>query len=124
MPPISRRDVLKAAAAVGLVPLLPACGDSGVTEAPGPGFEPPPTPVPVAATFLHGVASGDPLAVAVILWTRLTPELPGVAAVPLRWLLAEDELLTRVVRQGEALAEAGRDYTVKLDVDGLAPGRT
>ena len=124
MPPISRRDVLKAAAAVGLVPLLPACGDSGVTEAPGPGFEPPPTPVPVAATFLHGVASGDPLADAVILWTRLTPELPGVAAVPLRWLLAEDELLTRVVRQGEALAEAGRDYTVKLDVDGLAPGRT
>ncbi|MDP3859940.1 MAG: alkaline phosphatase D family protein [Stagnimonas sp.] len=117
MPPISRRDVLKAAAAVSLVPLISACGDSSPDGVPGGADDSAPK-----ANFLHGVASGDPLADAVILWTRVTPEQTGIARLPVRWTLARDAALSEIVQQGEALASAERDYTVKLDVSGLAPG--
>lgn len=117
MPPITRREVLKVAAAAGLVPLLPGCADSPVpatSRGEGAG----------GGEFLHGVASGDPLADAVILWTRVTPAQEGVAALPVRWTVARDAALADVAREGEAQAEAARDYTVKLDVGGLEPGTT
>ena len=117
MPPITRRDVLKAAAAASLLPLIPACGDSDPGDAPGGDGSSTPK-----ASFLHGVASGDPLADALILWTRVTPEQVGIASLPVRWTLARDAALTEIVQQGEALATAERDYTVKLDVSGLTPG--
>ncbi len=73
--------------------------------------------------FEHGVASGDPLADAVILWTRVTPEsLDGPVTV--RWQIAENEDLASVVRSGELTAEPVGDYTVKVDAVGLEPGRT
>lgn len=72
--------------------------------------------------FAHGVASGDPLADRVILWTRVTPEAGG--DVSLRWQLAEDPGLARVVAAGDVTAPAGRDHTVKVDAGGLAPGTT
>jgi alkaline phosphatase D len=76
-----------------------------------------------AAPFLHGVASGDPLADRVILWTRVTR--PGVAGdLPVDWIVAEDEAFTRVVRRGTSLALADRDHTLKLDITRLSPGTT
>lgn len=71
--------------------------------------------------FRHGVASGDALGDRVVIWTRITPEGPGV--VPVRWIVARDEGLSTIVRSGEVEASAERDYTVKVDVDGLAPGQ-
>jgi alkaline phosphatase D len=77
-------------------------------------------------SFHHGVASGDPTADAVILWTRVTPleaeEPPEV--VPVRWVLARDENLREVVAEGTADARVAHDYTVKVDATGLAPGST
>ena len=75
--------------------------------------------------FLHGVASGDPLQDRLIIWTRVTPSgglATGVAA-DVAWMVAEDPELTRIVARGQAMTGPERDYTVKVDVGGLSPGR-
>lgn len=73
--------------------------------------------------FRHGVASGDPLADRVILWTRVTPKSP--TDVPMvSWQLARDAAFTRVVSHGDAQTGAARDFTVKVDVTGLEAGTT
>ncbi|MBI1405507.1 MAG: alkaline phosphatase [Caulobacter sp.] len=75
-------------------------------------------------TFGHGVASGDPLQDRVIVWTRVTPpaghsgQIQGELRIGTDAAL-EREGLTRFVKVGAA---AERDWTVKVDVDGLKPG--
>ncbi len=76
----------------------------------------------VAAAFRHGVASGDPLADRVILWTRLTPERPG--ALDGTWEIAEDRDFSAVAAAGAFRTDASRDYTIKVDAEGLRPGTT
>ncbi|WP_346838429.1 alkaline phosphatase D family protein [Microbulbifer sp. SAOS-129_SWC] len=78
--------------------------------------------LPSAVTFQHGVASGDPLQDAVILWTRATP-LENDPGKPLRitWELARDREFTDVLRRGSVETDLARDYTVKIDVRGLEP---
>lgn len=68
--------------------------------------------------FLHGVASGDPLNDRVILWTRVTTD------TEVAWTLATDPELVDVVNEGVVSATSERDFTVKVDADGLAPGTT
>ena len=77
---------------------------------------------PAAAHFTHGIASGDPLADRVILWTRVLPGSGNAAAVPCAWQVATDKTFETVIASGEAVARADRDYTVKVDAAGLAPG--
>ncbi|HEY0890620.1 MAG TPA: alkaline phosphatase D family protein [Nocardioides sp.] len=80
--------------------------------------------------FRHGVASGDPLPDAVVIWTRVTPTraaLPGSGKGPrvrVRWQVSTSPRFTRVVRRGTFATGAGRDHTVKLDVTGLQPATT
>lgn len=76
---------------------------------------------PALGTFPHGVASGDPLPDRVMLWTRLTT---GSERAEVGWRVATDPALRDVVCQGKASADRERDWTVKVDVDGLAAGRT
>jgi len=76
---------------------------------------------PSSGAFRHGVASGDPLADRVVLWTRISTEADPV---PVRWWIAADEGFQRIVNAGEVSALAVRDHTVKVDVVGLEPGRT
>jgi len=77
--------------------------------------------------FRHGVASGDPLPDAIVLWTRVTPteeSLPGSGQGPpasVRWEIALDDSFTEVVRAGSVETDGTRDHTVKLDATGLAP---
>lgn len=71
--------------------------------------------------FTHGVASGDPLQSAVILWTRLVTADAGRGRVG--WEVAEDETFTLIVKSGVAEVSPARDFCVKVDVTGLAPGR-
>jgi alkaline phosphatase D len=75
------------------------------------------------AVFQHGVASGDPLADRVILWTRVSPPA-GTTAVSVDWLIATDPGLTQVVARGRMRTSAARDFTAKVDASGLAAGRT
>jgi len=73
--------------------------------------------------FRHGVASGDPLADRVVIWTRVTPvKEPGAESVA--WMVARDEAFTSIVAQGGVVTSSTRDYCVKVDVGPLRPGTT
>ncbi len=65
--------------------------------------------------FTHGVASGDPLQTAVILWTR------AVDATDVEWEVATDADFTQIAAAGNARTGANRDYTVKVDATDLRP---
>lgn len=75
----------------------------------------------VPAQFLHGVASGDPMQDAVILWTRVTPDSAG--DVKVSWQVASDAAFSQLVTTGEMITNANRDYTVKVDARGLRAGQ-
>ncbi len=75
--------------------------------------------------FYHGVASGDPLAHQVIIWTRVTPDDQTTATdIAVKWMIATDTKMTQIVQEGEFMTHADRDYTVKIDVTGLNEGTT
>ena len=81
-------------------------------------------PDPSLAPFLHGVASGDPLSDGVMIWTRADPGADRARSVTVSWRVATDPALQDVVVAGAAEATPTRDWTVKVDVRGLRPGRT
>lgn len=68
--------------------------------------------------FTHGVASGDPLADGVIIWTRFVP----VRGARIAWEVSEDESFARIAQRGEAQALASNDFCLKIDVRGLTAG--
>ncbi|WP_088284750.1 alkaline phosphatase [Ideonella sp. A 288] len=113
----SRRHFIQrvggSALALGTVPLMQACGGGDGQMLPTP---------PGTGVFRHGVASGDPLADRVILWTRVTP--PTGAPVALDCVVATDTALSRVVARLSLATDASRDHTVKVDVAGLQPDTT
>lgn len=84
-------------------------------------------PATTNESFAHGVASGDPLPDAVVLWTRVTPvpsALPGSgqgAPVTVGWEVAQDEGFARIVASGEISTDSRRDHTIKVDATGLDP---
>ncbi|MBN8611128.1 MAG: alkaline phosphatase D family protein [Deltaproteobacteria bacterium] len=92
---------------------VPDAGNDG-----GPGWDagPPPT-----GTFHHGVASGDPLPSAVMLWTRVSEQ---TAAVTVEWEIATSADFATLVTSGTFETDAERDFTVKVDATGLAPATT
>jgi len=71
--------------------------------------------------FRHGIASGDPTQASVVIWTRVTPEAEGLTAVA--WGVARDSGFQDVVKRGTVNTGPERDYTVKVDVQGLEPGQ-
>ncbi len=76
--------------------------------------------------FGLGVASGWPRPNSMVLWTRLMAQHPGErpgGAFKVGWTIAEDERLQKIVRSGEADAEARWGHSVHVDVDGLRPDR-
>ena len=75
------------------------------------------------APFRHGVASGDPTAQSVILWTRYTPD-EGEGDVTLRWVVSEDSNIEKIVAEGTVNVSAAGDYTAHVPVDGLSPNTT
>ena len=81
-----------------------------------------PRPSPGAATrpFSHGIASGDPLADRVILWTRVQ----GPPEITVGWEMGLDPDLRTLIRRGSMRSAQSRDWTVKVDVSGLSAGTT
>ncbi len=73
---------------------------------------------PDLAPFYHGVASGDPLPDAVIIWTRIT--LPEEVPVQVNWRMAEDTLFANIVGSGTETVTASTDWTLQVDVNGLS----
>jgi len=89
-----------------------ACGSDGEPTPPAPGPD----------TFVHGVASGDPLPDAVMLWTRVTPGKAG--PIDVTWELGADPALAQIKAMGTFNTSAERDHTVKVEARGLMPATT
>ncbi|AZE93909.1 Alkaline phosphatase D [Pseudomonas orientalis] len=80
--------------------------------------------------FTLGVASGDPSPDGFVIWTRLAPLFNAEdgrgglqRAVPVRWRVASDAAMTRIVQQGEVIATGRFAHSVHVEVAGLAAGR-
>jgi alkaline phosphatase D len=79
--------------------------------------------------FTLGVASGEPSADGMVLWTRIAPRPRdpdggmGSRTVPVRWELAADEHFAHIIRQGEAIAEPAWGHSIHVEPRGLAPDR-
>ncbi|MGH9754796.1 MAG: alkaline phosphatase D family protein [Blastocatellia bacterium] len=81
-----------------------------------------------ADPFSLGVASGDPLPDGVVLWTRLAPDpLNGGGmprrAVTVKWEIAADEQMKKIVRRGSAVASPELGHSVHVEAQGLEPAR-
>ncbi|WP_084397658.1 alkaline phosphatase D family protein [Henriciella aquimarina] len=117
MSKISRRHFLGfGAGAAGLA----ACATQGTGDNPLADTRP---AFAGEARFDHGVASGDPLTDRVILWTRVTPaDEETTSPIPVSLIVARDRDMSDIVSQTPAEAAPGRDFTVKVDADGLEAG--
>lgn len=72
--------------------------------------------------FTLGVASGDPLADSVILWTRLVPADPVPDTdIEVTWEIARDPEFANVVGSGAALAVAALGHSVHVEATELEP---
>lgn len=111
----SRRHFLGfGAGAAGLAACATQTGNTPLTDNRAP-FE-------GEVRFDHGVASGDPLADRVILWTRVTPAADGAQTpVPVTLRLYKDAGMTLLAGERQIEATPGRDFTVKTDMNGLSP---
>lgn len=78
---------------------------------------------PQLKPFYHGVASGDPTHNAVVIWTRITPE-GNVDALDVQWRMATDTAMENIVAEGVFNTNFERDFTVKIDVQGLQSNTT
>src|SRR5262245_56060134 len=110
-----RRDFLKATGtffATATLAGLPGCGDNNVFIPPG------------TFAFPQGVASGDPRATSVVLWTRVVSADGDVDVEPISLVaeVATDLGFQNVVVSQEITATADSDFAVRLVVDKLAPG--
>ncbi len=72
--------------------------------------------------FQHGVACGDPLSDALIIWTRVS--VVGDLPCEVSWELSDSPSFDALVAQGVVTADADRDHTVKVDVTGLTAATT
>jgi len=79
--------------------------------------------------FALGVASGDPTASGVVLWTRIVPEpyhpnggMPN-QAVEVGWEVASDRSFRTIVKKGTEIAYPELAHSVHVEVDGLEPAR-
>jgi alkaline phosphatase D len=123
--PLARRELLRGAGAAVLTLGAAACSsDEDIGRTPDDGL---PRysyagPLGPETLFQHGVASGDPLPDAVILWTRVTPATPQ--SLEVWWEIAADPQFSARLQVGTFVTDPERDFTVKVDVTGLEPGRT
>ena len=71
--------------------------------------------------FLHGVGSFDPIANAVIIWTRFTPTSEEVNQnIRIDWQVATDASFQNIVKEGMQYASVVNDFTIVQDVTGLS----
>ncbi|WP_299489488.1 alkaline phosphatase D family protein [Acaryochloris sp. IP29b_bin.137] len=81
-----------------------------------------------AYPFSLGVASGDPDATSVVLWTRIAPDplsgqpMPAVS-IPVQWKIAVDAQMEQVVQQGTVQADPRWGHAVHVVVENLSPGQ-
>ena len=74
--------------------------------------------------FSHGIASGDPLSAAVILWTRITPDNPMNGPIEVIWEMDKAADFGSLAASGTVTTSAAKDWTVKVDAKGLEAGES
>jgi phosphodiesterase/alkaline phosphatase D-like protein len=76
--------------------------------------------------FAHGVASGDPYADSVILWTRISPADGFVGSQNVQWEIASsaDFAPGSINGSGSFTTSSARDWTVKVEAAGLRADTT
>lgn len=109
---VNRRNTLRALAALWPATFIPA-GRTATGQAVASGTA-------GDTAFLHGVASGDPTLHSVVLWTRLSGQ---TAAADVLWQIARDGTFKQIINSGRVPTGPDRDFTVKANVTGLAPGQ-
>lgn len=110
---INRRRFLKnsliAAGGVFIAPLIESCSDdpTDIDSAPdnlkNGGFE-------------SGVASFDPSATGVIIWTRYSVETDA----EITWEISKENSFSEILRRGQVKADATNDFTLAIDVQNIA----
>jgi alkaline phosphatase D len=116
----SRRRFLTTALAAGAAIPLVGFGPPSCQVGPRP-----PADLP-DGLFALGVASGDPLPHAVVIWTRLAPAplagggMPDVD-IPVRWEVADNDRFRGHVLRGNVKATPAFGHSVHVDVRGLRP---
>lgn len=75
------------------------------------------------APFYHGVASGDPLSDAVIIWTRITPDSITSPPIGVNYQVSTDSSFLSIIQAGTILADSSENWTLKKDVVGLLPNQ-
>jgi alkaline phosphatase D len=105
---INRRDLLKLGAYSTI--LITSSGLHGCNEDGSDDY-----------SFDHGVASGDPLDDSVVIWTRVTTG--ESQSLTVNWQVATEADFENLVNEDFAEVDAERDFTIKVDVQGLEPGR-
>lgn len=124
----TRRNFIKGVSALTIGSTLVGCSDGSddATDSLPPRPQPSSDfdyPIVTELPFAHGVASGDPLAERVIIWTRITREQTA-GPVPVDWQVARDPGMRDIVASGTQDAVAEHDWTIKVDVVGLEPATT
>ena len=103
------KNSLLAAGGIFLAPLIESCSDDFTENGNAPdnlqngGFE-------------SGVASFDPSATGIIIWTRYSK---GTDA-EITWEISKNNTFSEVVRRGQANAMAVNDFTIAVDVQNIS----
>jgi alkaline phosphatase D len=125
-PSLNRRTFLLGSLATGvswtrIVSAQDGTATPGATPAGNPGLTENP--------FTMGIASGDPVADGMVIWTRLAT-LPfengggmPLESVDVTYEIANDEQFADLVQQGTTVADAEWAHSVHLEVTGLEPDR-
>ncbi len=96
--------------------VLSGCGGGDTAEAEGDAA--------AQVLFDYGVASGDPLADRVILWTHGRHADAALQSdIELVWEVAQDASFSSMVASGRTLARADAGFTAKVDATGLRAGQ-
>ena len=114
---ITRRGLLSAGTLAGVSTALTGCDTAetgGLLSA---------NPSPATGTFAHGIASGDPRADSVILWTRITPSDANGGPVKLLWEVSSTEDFLNAEFGGTVMASAATNWTAKVEAKGLEAGK-
>lgn len=114
----SRRQFILSGASLAVAPWLTVVAQAAPRS----------TPKFSADPFQLGVTSGEPSPDGMVLWTRLAPApLEGggmpLEVVEVKWEVATDEGMRRVVKKGTTLATPQLGHSVHVEVEGLKPDR-
>jgi alkaline phosphatase D len=113
-----RRQFLLSGASLAVLPWLGSIAVGALQSNPSFASDP----------FTLGVASGEPAADGVVLWTRLAPKPTEGGGLPLEtfdvaWEVASDDAMKNIVQKGKSLATPQLGHTVHVEVQGLEPDR-